>query len=56
MILSKRSFLKYKFEEIEKFVGRFKIDDFNKKEKVKKYFDFFNFKNFLSTIKSKTIN
>ena len=42
MILSKRSFLKYKFEEIEKFVGRFKIDDFNKKEKVKKYFDFFN--------------
>ena len=44
MILSKRNFLKHEYKVIENFVNNFKIKDFNKKAKVKKYFDFFNLK------------
>ena len=41
MILSKEIFLKHEYKVIENFVNNFKIKDFNKKAKVKKYFDFF---------------
>jgi len=44
MILSERNFLKHEYEIVENFVNNFKIKDFNKKAKVKKYFDFFNLK------------
>lgn len=42
MILSKRKFFNYNFKQIEHFLKKFKISDFNKKKKIDIYYNFFN--------------
>lgn len=42
MILSNRDFLRKNYKNIENFIKKFKIDDFNNQKKVQNYYKFFN--------------